>query len=399
MAALEDKELKDVLKMALWQVEEAKKLDLSISKAMNFINLSKEAQSYGNKRLAIGLIAKAKDSLFNDIVDLSIGCLKDNGDVITKMKLERSTREARTIFNRGDIKEAYELLLTSADREKACAKATDITPEQDPTAVKYSEALDSLQKAWLKMKQEEGNDKDMSKAKNLIRDAKASLSKGKYDQVLNLCHEIMDSIQSPQDRLKEEADDTIIEITKTLRALFPDQPRSPKEKFFKKQIEELITQAKDRLMKDRPVEAINASRKAKEILLKLEQESIKGDIPKMIIELRSSLDELKQGKVDISYEDYILKQVEETFWRGEYIKSRKLANKLSTITTNAKVHIRVSTLSSRLVDLNEQLKEQAGHDGYLQAREYIDKAKVFMGQSAYDTASSFLDKASNIIEN
>ena len=399
MAALEDKELKDVLEMALWQVEEAKKLDLSISKAMNFINLSKEAQGYGNKRLAIGLIVKAKDSLFNDIVDLNIGCLKDPNDIISKLRLERKINQARTIFNRGEVKDAYDLLMASSNNEKECLEPTDPTPKPDPTAEKYSEALDSLQKVWLKMKQEDGGDKDMSKAKKLIRDAKTSLSKGKYDHVLQLCQEVMDSIQSPQDRLKEEAEDTIREISKTLRALFPDQPRSPKERFFKKQIEELITQAKDRLMKERPVEAINASRKAREILLKLEQESIKGDIPKMIIELRSSLDELKQGQVDISYEDYILKQVEETFWRGEYIKSRKLANKLSSITANAKVHVRVSALSSRLIDLNDHLKEQAGQDGYLQAREYIDQAKVLMDKSAYDMASSLLDKVSNIIEN
>ena len=239
----------------------------------------------------------------------------------------------------------------------------------------------------------------MTKAKKLIREAKSSLSKNRYQKVKDICREVMDTIQSPQDRLREEAAETIEEISRTLRALFPEKPRSPKERFFKKQIEELVAQSRQMMANDRTVEAINSSRKAREILSKLEQESIRSDIPKMIIELRASLDDLKSSKVDVSYEEYLLKQVEETFWKGEYIKSRKIANKLESITKNAKVHVRVNELSTRLSSLNQQLKDRAGQEGYLQAKEYIDKAKILMDQSAFDMASSFLDKAGTVLNN
>jgi RNase P protein component len=402
MAALEEQELKQLLEEALWQVEEAKKRDLSISRAMNFINLSKEAQGYGNRKLAIGLITKARETLFNELVEGVFKDRKESKDAVSRMRLERTIKEGRERFDKGSIREAYDIIISSIQKveEPECrVEDNEVICNDDETAKKYSDALDSLQRVWLKMKQEESKGKDMVKAKKLIKEAKRSLSKGRYDHVLELCKEITDVILSPQDRLREEVEETIDDITKTLRALFPDQPRSPKERFFKNQIEELISQSKSRMEEGKPVEAINSSRKAREILERLEKESIKGDIPKMIIELRASIDDLKNRDVDVSYEEYLLKQVEETFWKGEYIKARKIANKLQTITSEAREHLQINGLSTRLTDLDNKLKLRAGQEGYLQAREYIDKAKILMDQSAYDMASSFLDKAGNVLNN
>ena len=115
---------------------------------------------------------------------------------------------------------------------------------------------------------------------------------GFWADKFKLCEEVMAAIQSPQDRLKEEVEETVEEISRTLKALFPAQPRSPKERLFNKQIQELLQQSQKALRSDRPIEAINFSRKAQEILKKLEQETIKGDIPKLIIELRASIDDL-----------------------------------------------------------------------------------------------------------
>ena len=104
MPDLEDQQIKKNLEEALWQVEEAKGLNLSITKAMNFINLSKEAQGYGNKRLALGLLIKARDQLFNDIITDAITSLKDDKDVLAKMRLERAIREARERFQKNDLR-------------------------------------------------------------------------------------------------------------------------------------------------------------------------------------------------------------------------------------------------------------------------------------------------------
>lgn len=392
----EDPQLQKLLKEALWQVEEAKKMDLTIVKAMNFINLSKEARGFGNKRLALGLVNKAKDQLFKDLVESVVNRSDDVSDVVQKMRMERKIKEARVKFSKGDLAGAYDLLLEGPEEENQPdskeAAREDMVPQS------YSEALDSLQKVWLKMKQEENTGKDMTKAQELVKKAKEVLTKGDYDTVLKLCREVMSTIQSPEDRLLEEVDDTIEEITKTLSALFPDQPRSPKERFYKKQIEELIEQAKQNQKMDRSVEAINNSRKAREILKKLEQETIKGDIPKMIIDLRSSIDELKGKEVDVSYEEYLLKQVEETFWGGEYIKARKIANKLMSITKNAGVHLTINQLSTRLKQLDDLLKDSSGKEGYLEAKEYLEKAKRLMEQSAFDMAGNFIDKAGDVLK-
>ncbi|MGA1820655.1 MAG: hypothetical protein ACMUHU_06570 [Thermoplasmatota archaeon] len=394
MSDLESQQIKKALEEALWQVEEARSIGMTITKAMNFINLSKEAQGYGNKRLAVGLLNKAKDQLFNDMISRVIGNIKDEKDVVAKMRLERSIRDARDKFSKGDLKGAYDLLLrgTKDDRAKT------VEDEEKNAPKLYSEALDSLQKVWLKMKQEEDRGKDMTKAKTLIKDAKGILAQGRYERVMEVCDEVLTTIQSPQDRLKEEVEETIDEIARNLKGLFPDDPRSPKERFYKKQIEELLLHAQQNLDSDKPLDAVNFSRKAREILRKLEQETIKGEIPKVIIELRASIDDLKKSGVDTSYEDYLLKQVEETFWKGEYIKARKVANKLQSITGNARTHLRVNQLTSSLNELNTRLKDRAGKDGYLEAREFIEKARMLLEQSAFDMAQTFLDKARNVLE-
>ncbi|MBN1389391.1 MAG: hypothetical protein JXA22_01990 [Candidatus Thermoplasmatota archaeon] len=393
MSDLESSQIKKALEEALWQVEEAKGLGLPITKAMNFINLSREAQEYGNKRLALGLINKTRDQLFGEIIDLAIGRIRDDKDVIAKMRLERAIREGREMFSRGDLRGAYDLVLRGGSEEREKPKE-----ETDNIPHLYMEALDALQKVWLKMKKEEEIGKEMTTARSLVKNAKVALSQGQYENVLDLCNEILEAIQSPQDRLREEVEETIDDITRTLRGLFPQEPKAPKERFFKKQIEELLLSAQKNLDSGTPVEGINYSRKAREILSKLEQETIKGDIPKMIIELRASIDDLKQSGVEASYEDYLLKQVEETFWKGEYIKSKKIANKLISITKNAKVHLRVNQITTSLNDLNIQLKERAGKEGYLEAREYIEKAKMLLEQSAFDMAQSFLEKAKGVLE-
>lgn len=402
MAALEDNQLKILLDEALWQVEESKRRDLSITRAMNFINLSKEALGYSNRKLSIGLLTKARETMFNDLVEKVIQDQKEGSDAVSRMKLDRTIKEARERFSKGNLKEAYDLMISTLEpKEETECRFEENEPKcnDDATAEKYSNALDSLQRVWLKMKHEESRGKDMSKAKKIVNEAKSSLSKGRYDHVLELCKEITDVILSPQDRLKEEVEETIDDISRTLRALFPEEPRSPKERFFKNQIEELISQANEKMSEDKPVEAINSSRKAKEILERLETESIKGDIPKMIIELRGSIDELKTNDVDVSYEEYLLKQVEETFWKGEYIRARKIANKLSSIMKDSRTHLMVTELSTKLTYLDNLLKEKVGHEGYLEARDFLDKAKILMDQSAYDMASGFLDKAGNVLNN
>ena len=192
MTNLEEKQIKKSLEEALWQVEEAKSLNLSITKAMNFINLSKEAQGYGNIRLALGLLTKAKDQLFNDIVNSAIGRLKDDKDVISKMRLERAIKDARERYHKGDLGGAYELILKkgpNGGKEEGAEDLGASTPQL------YSEAIDQLQKVWLKMKQEEDKGKDMTKAQSLVKDAKMVLANGDYRKVLDLCGEVMDAIQ------------------------------------------------------------------------------------------------------------------------------------------------------------------------------------------------------------
>ncbi|MGA1821934.1 MAG: hypothetical protein ACMUIG_05350 [Thermoplasmatota archaeon] len=386
--------LEENLEDALWQVEEAKAMSLSISKAMNFINLSNQAKSFGNYKLSLSLINKAKELLFSDFINVKVADMDEKGDVVAKIRLDRTIKEARDIFSKKNVKNAYSLINSSGNELKEKSSGASPGPEEKEL---YSEALDSLQKVWLKMKQEEGKGKDLRTAQSLVKEAKKALSNKDYQKVLDLCAEVMRAIQTPKERLREETDDTIDEIGKTLRALFTDEPTSPKERLFKRQIESLLQQAKENLLADRPVEAINFSRRARDILKKLEQETIKGEIPGMIIEHRAALDELRTNDVDVSYEEYLLKTMEETFWKGEYIEARKIANKLSSIIHNANSQYRMLTLSTQLGDLNGALKEKVGKDGYLEAKEYLDKAKILLDQKAFDMANDFIDKASRVL--
>ncbi|MCU0799651.1 MAG: hypothetical protein MUC62_08270 [Candidatus Thermoplasmatota archaeon] len=388
---------KALLEEALWQIEEAKKADLSASKAMNFINLSKEASGYGNIKLSMGLLKKARETLFNDIVEKHRKEAEVLTDVLVKLRMQRSIKDSVERFQKGDLKGAYDLLMQKG-QPGAEAQQERMTVDPGQNMQTYAEAIEVLQRSWLRMKQEEGKGKDMGRPQAMIKDAKAALASKEYGKVISICQEMTTIVLSPHDRLREETEETIDEIARTMKALFPGEARSPKERFFKKQIEDLISNARDNLLRDRPVEAINASRKAKDILQRMEQESIKDDIPKMMMELKTVIDELRSMEVDVSYEDYLLKQVEETFWKSEYIKARKIANKLESITRNAREHQRMAQLNDRLGGLNRLLKENAGRDGYTEAREFIQKAVSLMEQSAFDMANSLLDKAQEALK-
>jgi len=388
---------KQLLEEALWQIEEAKKASLSTSKAMNFINLSKEAAGYGNVKLSIGLLKKARETLFNDLVEKQRRDAESLTDVLIKLRAQRAIKDSVERFQNGDLRSAYDILLHMG-RSSEEAQQEGSAPEPGQTMQTYAEAIEVLQRSWLRMKQEEGKGKDMGRAQGMIRDAKAALARKEYNKVISICQEMTTIVLSPHDRLKEETEETIDEIARTMKALFPGEARSPKERFFKKQIEDLISNARENLLRDRPVEAINASRKAKDILQRMEQESIKDDIPKMMMELKGVIDDLRSMEVDVSYEDYLLKQVEETFWKSEYIKARKIANKLESITRNAKEHQRMAQLNDRLGGLNRLLKEHAGRDGYTEAREFIEKAVTLMEQSSFDLANGLLDKAQDALK-
>lgn len=388
---------KVILEEALWQIEEAKKANLSASKAMNYINLSKEAAGYGNLKLSSGLLQKAREALFNDMVERQRKEAEAQTDVLVKLRMQRSIKDSMERFQKGDLKAAYDLLLQKGQPIEGAVEEL-ITAEPGQAMQTYADAIEVLQRSWLRMKQEEGKGKDMGRAQAMIKDAKAALARKEYGKVISLCQEMTSIVLSPHDRLREETEETIDEIARTMKALFPGEARSPKERFFKKQIEDLMTNARENLFRDRPVEAINAARKAKDILQRMEQESIKDDIPKMMMELKSVIDELRSMEVDVSYEDYLLKQVEETFWKSEYIKARKIANKLESITKNAREHQRMTQLNDRLGGLNRLLKEHAGRDGYMEARELIQKAVSLMEQSSFDMANNLLDKAQEALK-
>jgi hypothetical protein len=386
-----------LLDEALWQIEEAKKANLPTQKAMNFINLSKEAAGYGNIKLSAGLLQKARESLFNDMVERQRKDSETYTDVLVKLKAQRAIKDSMAMFQKGDLKGAYDQLLLRAQSGEPHKE--EVSEDGLGGSVQtYADAIEVLQRSWLRMKQEEKKGKDMTRAQAMVKDAKAALSRKDYGSVMAICQELTTIILSPHDRLREETEETIDEISRTMKALFPGEPRTPKERFFKKQIEDLMTNARENLTMDRPVEAINASRKARDILQHMEKESIKDDIPKMMMELKVVIDELRSLGVDVSYEDYLLKQVEETFWKSEYIKARKIANKLESIARNAKEHQRVNLLNERLGDLNKLLKEHAGRDGYIEAREYLERAVTLLEQSSFDMASTFLDRAQEALK-
>jgi flagellin-specific chaperone FliS len=379
----------------LWQVEEAKLRDLPTGKAMNYVNLSREAQGFGNQKLASSLLIRARDMLFNEYLSSIMDEASRAGKADILARAESAMRKARDLQGQGMIKQAYAVLAEIIKKDEA--KTKPVEAENEEKANLYTDALGSLQKVWIKMRHEEGRGKEIASAKDLMKEAKKALASQDFPRVSELSERILREIQTPQERLTEETGTTIEEIAKTLKALFPTEPRSPKERFFKRQIEDLIIRSREALQTGAVIDSINASRKAREILTRLEQETIKGEIPKQIIELRASLDELREYSIDISYEDYLLKQVEETFWSGNYIESRKTANKLWTILTNAKTQFKLHQLNDRFGSLSSLLKDRVGKEGYLEAREFLDKAKLLMEQRAFDMANSFLDKATEVL--
>lgn len=380
---------------ALWQVEVAKQRGLQTANAVNFLNLSKEARTYGNDKLAISMLSRARDILFNDYLSSMMKEVEGHNDPEKISRFEEAIKRSRSTFSSGRTKESYQMIIDSINDAVKVVLADDKDENENPDL--FSNSLGSLQKVWLKMKHEEGKGKDITKAKNLMKEAKSLLSKRSYARVLEICDEIMREIQTPQERLTEEAEQNIDEITRTLKALFPTDPRSPKERFFKRQIEELMSQARSSLKSGSVIDGINYSKKAREILTRLEQETIKGEIPRQIIELRASVDELRRFNIDVSYEDFLLKQVEETFWNGHYIESRKTANKLLNILNNARINYSMNELNTKYKALNGKLKELLGGEGYLEAKEYLDKARALMDQKAFDMAVTFLDKAHNVL--
>ncbi len=379
----------------LWQVEEAKHRNLPTGKAMNYVNLSREAQGFGNQKLSSSLLVRARDMLFNEYLSSIMDEASRAGKVDILAKAETAMRKARDLYSQGGTRQAYALMAEVIRKDEVRSKPLEA--ENEEKANHYSDALGNLQKVWLKMRQEEGKGKDLSSAKELLKEAKKALAVQNYTKVSELTENILRDIQTPQERLTEETGATIEDIAKTLKALFPVEPRSPKERFFKRQIEDLIIRSREAIQAGAVIDSINASRKAREILTRLEQETIKGEIPKQIIELRASLDELREYSIDISYEDYLIKQVEETFWSGNYIEARKTANKLWNILTNAKTQYMLHQLNDRFGNLSTQLKDRVGKEGYLEAREFMDKAKVLMEQRAFDMANSFLDKATEVL--
>ena len=60
--------------------------------------------------------------------------------------------------------------------------------------------------------------------------------------------------------------------------------------------------------------------------------------------------------------------------------------------------MKVNQITTQLNVLSSKLKERAGKEGYLEAREFIEKAKMLLEQSAFDMAQSFIDKADNVLE-
>ena len=99
-----------LLEEALWQIEEAKKANLSTQKAMNFIKLSKDASGYGNVKLSQGLLQKARETLYGDMVERQKASVEAATDVLVKLRTQRSIKDSMDRFQKGDLKGAYDLL-------------------------------------------------------------------------------------------------------------------------------------------------------------------------------------------------------------------------------------------------------------------------------------------------
>ena len=54
-------------------------------------------------------------------------------------------------------------------------------------------------------------------------------------------------------------------------------------------------------------------------------------------------------------------------------------------------------LSDQINEMDSRIQMNIGSERYSEAREYLNKAKILMEQSAYDMASDFLDKAGSAL--
>ena len=379
----------------LWQVETTEKLELPTAQAVKYIKLSEQAKSYGNIALAKSLLGKARYVLFKDFIGSQREKAGEKKDAIERIRFESSEKTARSLFTKGNLHEAYEVLtLKKLPKRKELGEAM---MEEEASPKLHSEALDLLQRAWLKIKQEEIKGKDLSKALTMVKEAKVHLSSGNYSRVVELCNSAMEVTQSPQERFMEEAEMLIDSISTTLSALFPSTPKSPKERLFKRQIEELLSRARGEMERGMMINAIDLSRRAKDILNHLEKDTIKGYIPKLILELKANLQDIGSRGVDLSYEEYLLKQIEEASWKGEYIEARKVANKLSSTLENAETQHRMHELTSRLKDLNNRLRACTESEYYAEVKDFLDEAKISMEKRSFDEAETHLDKAGSLL--
>jgi len=383
----------DELGEALWQVEIAKRQNLPISRAMNFIRLSKEAQGYGNQELATGMVKRAKEGLFQDLVGSISKKVEGTSDIETRMTLERGIREAKRLYNKGDLKGAYRALIGKADRE---LDGEEGGKEDDSTM--RAQALEKLQKVWLRLKNEEKKGRDTRAQAELINKARAAIGKKQYKEVVSLCDRANDMLQSPKDRIREETENLIEEVDGIKTELFSDENGcSPKEIVFHDQIERLMEESNRCIRDGRTLDALHKARNAKDVLKALERDTIKDSIPNLIIQLKAKLESLQKRGIDLSYEEYLMKQMEDASYKEDYLGAKKTANKLSSSLQNAEQQNLVLTISSRLSDLNNQLKGHVGKEGYMEAKEALNKAKSSLEMRDFDGATSYLDRAANAL--
>ncbi len=383
---------------ALWQVEVAKRFDITISRAMNFINLSKDAKGYGNDPLAEGMMNRAKDTLFNDLAEHLSSKEKEGRNIADKMRTKRAFNEAKFLFSRGDIRGSYDLLLAMKETEEKPGYEHGGSAKKAKTSAAHSKALDILQKVYLRLKNEEKKGKDVVMARDYVTKARKALQKKDYEQVQLLCESTNNVLQSPMDKMSDKAGEIIDGISQTRDELFDAEATIPKERIYRKQIEKYLERAKDKLRADRPIEALDLARGSQIILKALERDTIKGNLPNMILELKASLEGLRSRGLDLSYEDYLMKQMEDSSFNEDYIEAKKAGLKLRTCLANADSQNQLHMISTKLGDLSSRLRGHIGKDGYIEAKEALDGAKVYLEQSAFEKANKQLITASGILD-
>ncbi len=382
---------------ALWQVEVAKRFDIAISRAMNFINLSKDAKGYGNDALAEGMMNRAKETLFNDLIEHLSSHDQEEKNIADKMRMKRNFNEAKFLFSRGDIRGGYDLLLAIGEAEEEPTAGPGKARRKAKTSAAHSKSLDQLQKVYLRLKNEEKKGKDVVMARDYVTKARKALQKKDYEQVQLLCESANNVLQSPMDQMCDQAGEIIDGISQTRDELFDAEAAIPKERIYRKQIEKFLERAKDKLRADRPIEALDLAGKSQIILKALERDTIKGNLPNMILELKASLEGLRSRGLDLSYEDYLMKQMEESSFNEDYIEAKKAGLKLRTCLVNADSQNQLHTISTKLGDLSNRLRGHIGKDGYIEAKEALDSAKMYLEQSAFDKVNKELATASGIL--